>query len=296
MNKTFNLDLLRTFTVIAETGSFTTASTRLNSPQSTVSQKLARLEEFTHQRLIDRSHRNIALTPAGEKLLVFAKKMLKINDEALLVMSGITVIYTLRVGLSEDLPMAHITSVLAQFLRSHPNVKFNVTSGISADLQHRYDSGELDLIVIQQKKNGRKGKYKIAENLYWLDSIDTPSVSMTPVPLVSFPARGLYRIDMIENLDEKSLPWRITYTSSSLASVQNAITQGLGISLLPLRNKLPEHKILTEEEGFPVVTDIETAIHFNDDAKHATDIAEIIMDALRRSAEENKSLTESLAQ
>ncbi len=293
MNRTFNLDLLRTFMVIAETGSFTTASTRLNSPQSTVSQKLARLEEFAQQRLIDRSHRNIALTPAGEKLLVFAKKMLKTNEEALQVMSGITVIYTLRIGLSEDLPMQHLTAALAELLRHNPNIKFNVTNGISADLQHRYDSGELDLIVVQQKKNGRKGKYKMAENLYWLDSSKAPAATTSPIPLVSFPARGLYRLDMIENLDAKNVPWRIVYTSSNLTSLQSAITEGLGISLLPLRNKLPEHTILTEEDGFPVVTDIETTIHFNEDAKFATEVAEALIDSLKKSNSENQLDLES---
>ncbi len=287
MNKTFNLDLLRTFTVIAETGSFTTASTKLSSPQSTVSQKLARLEEFTHQRLIDRSHRNIALTPAGEKLLVFAKKMLKTNDEALQVMSGIVVIYTLRIGLSEDLPMHEITTALADLLRAHPHMKFNVTNGISADLQHRFDNGELDLIAVKQKKNGRKGKYKISDNLVWLDSLENPSANHSPVPLVSFPARGLYRIDMIENLDAKGLPWRVTYTSSSLTGVQSAVSQGLGISLLPLRNKLPEHKVLSEADGFPTVNDIETVIHFNEDSKHVIEVAESLIQVLKKSNDEH---------
>jgi DNA-binding MarR family transcriptional regulator len=52
----FELDLLRALVMVADCGSFTTAATRLHSTQSTVSQKVRRLEELAGHRLLERGH------------------------------------------------------------------------------------------------------------------------------------------------------------------------------------------------------------------------------------------------
>ncbi|MGO4840258.1 LysR family transcriptional regulator, partial [Rhizobiaceae sp. 2RAB30] len=62
MNATFNLDLLRAFVTVIDAGSFTAASRLLNSTQSTISQKILRLEEATGQRLLDRGRRKVLPT------------------------------------------------------------------------------------------------------------------------------------------------------------------------------------------------------------------------------------------
>jgi DNA-binding MarR family transcriptional regulator len=55
----FELDLLRALVMVADCGSFTTAATRLHSTQSTVSQKVRRLEELAGHRLLERGHRDV---------------------------------------------------------------------------------------------------------------------------------------------------------------------------------------------------------------------------------------------
>lgn len=68
--------LLRTFVAVVDAASFTVAADRLHSTQSTVSQHLARLEAAVGQGLIDRTARPIALTPAGERLIGYARRLL----------------------------------------------------------------------------------------------------------------------------------------------------------------------------------------------------------------------------
>ena len=63
------LDLLRTFVAIVETGGFTRAAERLNKTQSTVSAQIKKLEEQLGQTRIARDTRNLALTAHGELLL-----------------------------------------------------------------------------------------------------------------------------------------------------------------------------------------------------------------------------------
>ena len=79
-----NLDMtaLRAFATVAEVGGVTRAAGVLNLTQSAVSMQLKRLEESLNITLLDRSARSIGLTPAGEQLLVYTRKMLRLKDES----------------------------------------------------------------------------------------------------------------------------------------------------------------------------------------------------------------------
>ena len=78
-----NLDLtaLRSFVAVADAGGVTRAAGFLNLTQSAVSMQLKRLEDGLGIALLDRSARTIALTPMGEQLLSYARRMLALNDE-----------------------------------------------------------------------------------------------------------------------------------------------------------------------------------------------------------------------
>ena len=88
----FELDLLRALVMVADCGSFTTAATRLHSTQSTVSQKVRRLEELAGHRLLERGHRDVHPTDAGHTLLGYARRMLDLNEEMAQALAGATVV------------------------------------------------------------------------------------------------------------------------------------------------------------------------------------------------------------
>ncbi|BBV03010.1 LysR substrate binding domain protein [Providencia rettgeri DSM 1131] len=263
MNPLLNLVLLKTFVTVAETGNFTVASQHLNSTQSTLSQQIQRLEALVSQPLFVRGHRILTLTETGEVLLSYAKNILALNDTFFMKITGNAVIQTIRLGFPEDLASGQVTPTLAAFMQANPNVRLEVTSGLSRQLHQRYQHGELDLIIVKQKKGEFKSDYHWPEPLCWLTSNQYKRLSNDSVPLVVFPENGLYRNDMFKLLDSEQRPWHITYTCSSLAGIQSAIADGLGVSLLPLRAKLPQHRILTEEEGFPAAQEMEIAMHFH---------------------------------
>jgi DNA-binding transcriptional LysR family regulator len=265
MNITLDLDLLRAFVAVVDAGSFTTAAGRLNATQSTVSQKLLRLEQAAGQRLVDRSRRKARPTEAGEQLLGYARRMLALHDEAAAALSGTALSRTLRLGLAEDLASALVTPVLARFRREHPQLRLEVTSGLSRELRHGYETGVFDLVMVKQRR-GSGGVRRWPEPLGWLESALYPVADADPLPLVAFPPNGLYRGDMTAALDGIGRRWHIVYTSSSLASLQSAIGDGLGMGLLPLRAALPGHRILPPERGLPAIDTMEIAIHHRDDA------------------------------
>jgi DNA-binding transcriptional LysR family regulator len=256
----FDLDLLRALVMVADCGSFTTASARLHSTQSTVSQKVRRLEELAGHRLLDRGARDVQPTDAGEILLGYARRMLTLNDEILEALSGATVAVTVRLGVPEDFVAGRTTHMLAAFKRRHPQVKLEVTSGMSRDLGNAYDHGDLDLVLVKQRRGSREAVARWPEKLKWIDSAKQPSFEFDPVPIVAFPPRGLYRDDMIKAIEERGRRWRISFTSSSLSGVQAAVADGLGISLLPARAVTSEHAMLTAQQGFEPIETMDIAI------------------------------------
>lgn len=256
----FDLDLLKAIVMVADCGSFTTAATRLHSTQSTVSQKVRRLEEMVGQQLLERGHREIHPTDAGELLLGYARHLLAVSDQLGEALSGGASI-TVRLGVPDDFVTGKTIPALAAFNRKNPKVKLEVTNGLSRDLLASYDRGELDLILMKQRRHSREAVFCRPEPMAWIDSARYPCFAQDPIPLVTFPLRGLYRDDMINAIEATGRSWRISFTSSSLAGIQEAVAHGIGISLLPPRAVTSGHTVLNRKHGFQPITAFEIAIH-----------------------------------
>lgn len=265
----FELDLLRALVMVADCGSFTTAATRLHSTQSTVSQKVRRLEELAGHRLLERGHRDVHPTDAGHTLLGYARRMLDLSEEMAQALAGATVETAVRIGVPEDFVNAQTTRMLAAFSRRHPQVKLEISSGLSRDLAHGFDHGELDLVLVKQRRNTRQAVHCRAEPMHWIDSLRSASLQQDPLPLVTFPPRGLYRDEMIHAVEALGLRWRIAFTSSSLSGIQGAVADGIGISLLPRRAVLRDHRIIDSERGLPVIDNYEIGLLHRADADDA---------------------------
>ena len=157
----FDLDLLRALLTVADCGSFTAAAARLHSTQSTISQKVRRLEELAGHRLLDRGVRDVRPTDTGETVLGYARRLLALNEELGEALSGAHVATTLRLGVPEDFAGGRTTHLLADFSRRHPRVKLEVSSGLSRALAEGYDRGELDLALVKQRRGSREALAQI---------------------------------------------------------------------------------------------------------------------------------------
>ena len=262
----FELDLLRALVAVADCGSFTAAASRLHSTQSTISQKIRRLETLAGHRLLERGHRDVQPTDAGHTVLGHARRMLGVNDELLQALAGETVATTLRLGVPEDFVNARTTGMLATFSRRHPQVRLEISSGLSRDLAHGFDHGELDLVLVKQRRNSRPSVYCWPEPLHWIDSARAPCSAADVLPLVTFPPRGLYRDEMLHVVETLGRRWRIAFTSSSLSGIQGAVADGIGISLLPRRAVRADHRIIDGVHGLPLIDNYEIGILFRDTA------------------------------
>ena len=227
--------LLRAFVGITDQGSFTAAATGLHMTQSTISQQLARLEEAIGQPLIDRSGRPVTPTPAGERLLGYARRILALQAEAAGLLADPAGTQAVRIGVADDILTASMARVFADFSERHREMRLDVTTGLSRDLARRYGQAEFDVVVVKERKASADCRASFVEPMAWFESASVARTWPDPIPLVTFPPGGLYREEMFGRIEREQRSWYVAFSGTSLSSVFVAVEAGMGISLLPRR-------------------------------------------------------------
>lgn len=230
----FDLDVLRTFVTGIELGSFARAADRLGRSTSAVSAQLKKLEEQAGTAVLRKSGRGMALTEAGETMLAYARRLLELNDEAAAALHGTELEGWVRLGLQEDFGESLLTDVLGRFARAHPRVKVEVRIARNAELLDRVSSGRLDLALAWDAGAGSPHAERLGDvPLRWIAAgggAAWPEQS-EPLPLVMLEAPCVMRSVATAALDRAHIPWRIAFTSASLAGIWAAVAAGLGVSL-----------------------------------------------------------------
>ncbi|APO77978.1 LysR family transcriptional regulator protein (plasmid) [Rhizobium etli 8C-3] len=247
----FDLDLLRTFAAVVDSGGFTKAAERIHLTQSTVSQQVKKLETNIGQALLlrDKSTGSVQTTEAGELLLSYARRLLATAEEAMEVMRKPAAPKTVRLGVPEDFAGRRLIDLLCGFSAASPHIRLDTVSGWSTELRRLLDAGEIDLALIKREPGDGACLASWKEELIWVESA-ARAVEMDPVPLAVFPVGCIYRDRAIRAIERSGRRWRIAYTSQGLMGVQAAVASGLGISLLPSDAVLAEHRQLGAVDGF----------------------------------------------
>ncbi len=261
MTSRLDLDLLRTFVMVAELGSLTRAGERLLISQPTVSLQLKRLEDGLGRSLMWRSPKGVQLTGDGEILLSYARRILALAEEALGKISEPVIQGLVRLGTPEDFATTHLSGVLARFAQSHPGVALEVTTDLTLNLIERFKDGEFDLVLIKREPMGPTDGVRVwREPLVWAGTRPEIFTSEGPLPLVVSPHPCVYRKRATAALDRAGRSWRVAYTSTSLAGAQAAVRAGLGLTVLPKEMVPPDFYIIDVAEGAPDLSDTEIAL------------------------------------
>src|SRR5689334_13322842 len=118
---------LRVFVMVAAERSFSRAARKLRRTQPAVSQSIRRLELAAGERLIDRSSRDGTLTDAGELLLQYGTRLLRLADEATAAVAELREVRSGRVLIGANEAGVHTVLPLVEaFHRDHPAVLIEV--------------------------------------------------------------------------------------------------------------------------------------------------------------------------
>jgi DNA-binding transcriptional LysR family regulator len=131
------------FTKVVETRSFTGAAEQLGLPKSTVSRKLAQLEERLGVRLVQRTTRKLALTDVGQAYYERCARIVADLAEAEQLVTDMqaTPRGRVRVTAPIDLSTQHLGTIIAEFLAAHAdiNVELDATDRIVDLIEDGFD-------------------------------------------------------------------------------------------------------------------------------------------------------------
>jgi DNA-binding transcriptional LysR family regulator len=251
MTALLDIDQLRTFIAIAETGSFTKAAEVVNKTQSAVSMQMKRLEERIERPIFVRDGRASKLTEDGSRLLDYARRLVKLNVETVAAFSDAALSGRVRLGVPDDYADRYLPEIMARFSRAYPSVELTVMCEPTVDLLERIDGNEIDLAIVTNCESKRASETFRRERLLWVTS-NRHSIHLEPrLPLALGRPSCIWRRTAVERLESVGRPYRVLYSSSNAGAVAAAVLAGLAVSVLPESGLRPGMRVLTAAEGFP---------------------------------------------
>ncbi|GAA0776430.1 LysR family transcriptional regulator [Roseibium denhamense] len=253
-----DIELYRTFLVIAETSSFSKASELIGRTPSAVSMQIKKLETMLGVSVFVREGRSVRLTSEGEALLGYARRILMLNEEAVGLFVSPSVEGEVRFGAPSDFGTRFLPNILSRFARSHPGVNVDVHLDGSPMLDEKVRKGELDLVLCTARpgtKLAEGGEVVYSEPLVWAGLEGGIAYERDPLPLaVSNPGCPWRRAARIA-LDAAQKPYRISYTSFHSAGQEAALLADLAVAPFPASIVEAPMQILDKRHGLPTIGD-----------------------------------------
>ena len=262
-----DLDVLRTFVAIAETGSFTAAANAVFRTPSAVSMQIKKLEETLRCAVFNRDARSVSLTADGEILMGYARRMLAINREAVSKFVVPDVSGVVRLGSPDDYGERVLPAVLKRFAQSHPSVAVDVIIDQSVNLRRRLNERELDITLFTVCRNiPPDAEILLTEPIVWGGARGGCAHMRKPLPVSVWEEGCAWRADALEALGREGRNYRIAYMSAHTAGQRSAILADLAIAPLPKSFIGDEIVALGPEHGLPQLSNYNLAMIVAPDA------------------------------
>ena len=232
MTALLDVDQLRTFIAIAETGSFTKAADIVHKTQSAVSMQMKRLEERLDRSIFARDGRASKLTEDGERLLDYARRIVKLNVETIAAFSD-ELTGRVRLGVPDDYADRYLPEIMARFSRAYPAIELTVLCEETICLLERIKANELDLAIITNCTGSMTAENFRQERLLWATSNRHSTHMEERLPLALGRPTCAWRRASIECLEAIGRPYRVLYSSGNASAICAAVLSGLAVSVFP---------------------------------------------------------------
>ena len=241
------LDLLRTLVAIADTGSFNKAARAVFRTPSAVSMQMKKLEEQVSRSLFAKDGRSVILTPDGEALVGYGRRILRLADEAMQRFRAPQMQGTIRLGAPDDYAGQFLPQILARFASSHPNVEVDVFCQSSSELLPLLEANKIDIALVSSGHGQQSGMAVHREPLVWAGLRHGCAHEKDPIPLAVSHVGCCWRKQALHALDRAGIPYRVAYTSKHYLGQLAAVMGGLAVAPLPLSSVKGDLKVLSEE-------------------------------------------------
>ncbi|MBU1335956.1 MAG: LysR family transcriptional regulator [Alphaproteobacteria bacterium] len=239
-------DFLRSFLAIADTGSYGTAATRVHKTQSTVSAQMKRLEELLDVALFERVGRRNLLTPEGNRLLHYARSIVRLNDETFGAFRPKQSRETIKLGMSDDYAQAFLLPALARFSQRYPQVEVEVLTTDSRSLRQEDETGGFDAIVASCSSGLGELEVLRTDRLHWIGRVGTSLHAEETIPLALWADGCAWREVGLAALAGSERAYRVMHTTSNAPLLRAVVAEGMAVTVGPDWYLAPGLTVLAE--------------------------------------------------
>lgn len=257
-----NLDLasLRSFVTVADVGGVTRAAGYLNLTQSAVSMQIKRLEEALGMTLFLRAARKLALSPEGEQLLSYGKRMLALNDEALSQLAATCCQGEIRLGVPHDVVYPAIPGILRRMAQAYPRVRINLVSSFTVLMKQDFARGAFDVMLTTEETPDPTAEVLSTRDLVWVGAPDGNAWQRRPLRL-GFKDTCIFRPRAQAVLEAAGIPWEMATGGESEQAVEATVAADLAVSVRMV-GSIPEGMApISGENQLPAVGNMKLGLY-----------------------------------
>lgn len=229
----------RMLVVLAEEMNMRRAAERLFVSQPALSQRLQTIEKSWGTKIFLRSQRGLTITPAGEKVINYAKGVVKkeekVREEILALDSEVH--GTLKLAVASIIGQYWLPKVLKKFVERYPHVKVSLVTGWSSEILQAMYTDQVHIGIIRGAPDWKgKKMYLLSDELYLVDTeikrID--DVKDTKKPFIQFKSDSTYFQEIQEWWYRQfKIPPKRTIVVDQIETCKQMAMNGIGYAILP---------------------------------------------------------------
>jgi LysR family hydrogen peroxide-inducible transcriptional activator len=246
-----NLRALKYFVKLADVKHFSKAARACFVSQPTLSTQIKKLEDELGVQLVERSPKNIMLTPVGEEIAARARLVLAEIEQIAMVArrSGNPADGALRLGLFPTLAPYYLPHVVPTIRRLYPNMKLQLAEEKTEDILRMLQQGELDaaLLALPISDEGLEVEVLFEEPFILALPGDHPLVDLPRVTMRDLSGSELLLLEEGHCLREHALEVcalagaheRVDFHATSMETLRQMVAAEVGITLMPILSVKP---------------------------------------------------------
>ena len=230
------IDVLKTFIAVAETGSVKYAAERVARSPAAVSMQMKKLERLVGAPVFHRSEGAMRLSDSGDRLMPHAHRIIEANDTALAALLSPDIKGMVRIGLCLENIETRMPEILAGFSRVHPGVTVNINAGDAKDLSAMLATNALDIAILTSGggvTNLENDRLLYEQPLVWATHKNSRRDSESPLQVAVAPSGCPWRDAALDALKRAGIEYRISYLSNVSESQLAAVRADLAVAALP---------------------------------------------------------------
>jgi len=230
---------LHIFRTVVREGGIVRAARRLHRVPSNITTRIQQLEASIGVQLFTRERHRLALSQSGERLLVYADRMLLLSDEARSVLASVAPSGVLRLGALESTAASRLPAILAAYHKAYPDVRVELITGTNDALTAAVIDRRVEAAFVAEAPATKELACQplFRERLVIISASSHAPIrrpqDVTGDSIIAFPNGCFYRRVLQRWLGERRLPSLRVLELGSYHAIVACVASGTGIALAP---------------------------------------------------------------